>query len=120
MNLNEKSKIELAAACLKRSEFFTAVIGRTYYAVFLMVKHYLAGEYFDYKKFLKENKYEEREREYSHGTLRQALSGYLFDKGYKYQELILLTKIDQLYNIRRKADYRPEKIWKTVLMTPLK
>ncbi len=100
----------LVEVCLRRKEFFTVVIGRTYYAVFLKIKHYLTETGFNYDKFLIDNEYKGKEREFSHGTLKQALSGYLFDKGYKYQELQLLNKVDELYTIRRKADYKKEKM----------
>lgn len=110
MDFDDKSKenLELATACLRRKEFFTAVIGRTYYAVFLKIKHYLSETGFDYDKFLMDNGY--KQRAFSHGTLREAISKYLFDKGYKYQELKLLSKVDALYKLRRKADYEKKRM----------
>ncbi len=110
MDFDDKSEENLALAedCLRRKKYFTAVIGRTYYAVFHKVKHYLTKTGFDYDKFLVDNGY--KQRAFSHGTLRHAISWYLSNRGYKYQDLLLLNKIDDLYTIRRKADYKKEKM----------
>ena len=111
MELDAKSaeNMDLARACLRRDEFFTAVTGRTYYAVFLKIKHYLTSISFDYAGFLKENGHNDQ-RAYSHGTLRQALSNYLIEQGYKIQDIRFLITIDGLYSKRRDADYNRVKM----------
>jgi len=112
MDLDVKSaqNYELAKACLRRDEYHTAVIGRTYYAVFLKLKHYLTTKNFDYKQFLADNKYRVDENDYSHGTIRHAIIDYLMKEGQAMSEISRLNKIGHLYDIRIKADYKKTKL----------
>lgn len=82
---------------------------RSYYCAFLSMKNFLTSKNFDYKFFLKEIGRQD-EREYSHGTIKQALFRCLLSNGYTLREISSLNKIDNLYFKRRIADYKKKNI----------
>ena len=99
--------MDLVGHCLRRSRNFEAVAGRAYYAVFQKAKHILEAESFDYPAFLQRHGLAGRERVYSHGTIVPAFIEHIRQtrKVVVLQKLKELGPLDELYQIRRKADY---------------
>lgn len=104
--INENKMI--AHECLQLKAY-NAGASRAYYAAFLAAKKFLTDHKFDYKAFLKKIR-EEKQREYSHGTIQRALTEWLEANGRNENDVRKLVVWDNLYNKRKRADYFPNSI----------
>ena len=112
LELKSKENIELVEHCINEKRFYSAVAGRIYYAIFQKMKYLLIKCRFDYDKFLQRiNKPEERK--YSHGTIKFAIGELLKSKGINTS---FLNYLDNIYKLRRKADYEDAMIDKNKIM----
>ena len=94
--------------CFNNQKFCTAAGGRAYYAVFQRLKHVFQAEGFDYQGFLSWINKNNRERPFSHGTITFAFSRHVpRTRGSvtERQVAAALLPLQQLYRIRKKADY---------------
>jgi hypothetical protein len=110
MTLEQKSEenIALVSFCFNNQKFCTAAGGRAYYAVFQRLKYVLQTEGFDYNGFLASIHKDNRERPFSHGTITMAFSRHVATTRGSMTETQIaaaLIPLQQLYKIRRKADY---------------
>jgi len=96
---------------------YNAGVTRAYYAAFQHIKAYLKGKGFDYKAFLWQNR--SPDREFSHGTLKKAVTNCLMANGKKPADVYKLMVLNSLYAKRRKADYDKENILELELKTSL-
>jgi uncharacterized protein (UPF0332 family) len=107
--LKAVENLNVAKNCSKKSNSFNVGASRAYYAAFQKIKGYLLNEGFDYRAFLKKiNK--ETERDFSHGTIIQALYQHILDKQLKGKSLSQVNVLDNLYSKRKKADYQAKMI----------
>lgn len=108
MTLADKSaeNMEIVAQCLASGMHSTAVAGRTYYAVFQKLKHVISENSFDYSAFLSKIG-ETHDRAYSHGTIVRAYWDLLSSTDHPPTRDLFrsIVQLDELYNVRRKADY---------------
>ncbi len=118
MTLDDKSieNIKLVKYVIKiNANYYGAIAGRLYYAVFQKIKFILINAKFNYDTFLAsaKNNNEPPQKPFSHGTIKAALLEYIISqKKIKNNVLIALNNIDHLYKIRRYADYEDKEIKK--------
>jgi len=112
--LNKKSEVnlEIAEACLEmRNEiFYSAGASRAYYAIFQATKYLLVKKCFDYKEFKINNRNAREQRDYAHGSIREALEYYLLKNGFNSEDdLIFIEEMNstfkKLYYWRLQSDY---------------
>ena len=113
--LNKKSKanLRIAKLCLnmKNKVFHSIGASRAYYAIFQATKYLLVKNCFDYKKFKLDNPHARKQRDYAHGSIRDALERFLLNNGFnKPDDLIFIKEMyatfKKLYNWRMQADYK--------------
>lgn len=122
------ANLEVAKLCLDKKEiFFSVGISRAYYAIFQAAKWLLKENFFDYDKFRKENPNPnlKDQIDYSHGSIRLALEDFLKKNGFnKNNDFIFIRKMStafqDLYGLRRLADYENDSIAKKDLEDSIK
>jgi len=127
--LNKKSEanLEIAKVCLDKREqsFFSVGVSRAYYAVFQATKYFLIKKSFDYNEFKKNNPFANKQRDYSHGSIRIALKYYLQTKGFNSLDDLRFIKdinrtFQKLYDWRVWGDYEETAISKKDLKIAIK
>jgi len=124
MSLDKKSKenIELVDFLINKDRnFWNALAGKPYYAVFQKVKHFLKSKHYNYDSFLKkfnENrlpKEKKIEHTYAHRTIHLALVDFMRQNkiGFGFKEMKTINCIEELYFFRWRADYTEDVIRKS-------
>ena len=114
LKLKSKENIEILKYSIQKQKYYNATGGRAYYAAFQSIKHYLISKNYDYIGFLQREGIDDRP--FSHGTIKHALIDYLVSIGINLFELKFINFLDNLYWIRRKADYETDGITEKNLM----
>jgi uncharacterized protein (UPF0332 family) len=107
----------VAEKCLSMKTYNVGV-SRAYYSAFLHIKNYLVSKQFDYKAFL--NQRRSNDKEYSHGTIQNAVVDYLMRNGKNIADIYKLNLLDDMYNKRIKADYKSVDILEVELKNSLR
>lgn len=94
----------VANKCREMGEY-NAGASRAYYSAFQRAKSFLLIKKFDYQAFRKRIHCGYNERDYSHGTIKRAVTECLLGEGKDSTEVAKLTVLDSLYRKRLKADY---------------
>ena len=87
---------------------YNAGVTRAYYSAFQHIKEYLINKGFDYGDYIKRTN--PNEKEYSHGTLQAAVTECLMKNGKKILDVYKLRVLGNMYEKRRRADYRYENV----------
>ena len=112
--LNKKSEanLQIAKLCLEKQDenFFSVGVSRAYYAIFQETKYLLEKNYFDYKKFKRNEPRARAQRDYAHGSISIALAHFLRINGFNSQDDLrfideIYITFNRLYNWRLKGDY---------------
>jgi len=102
--LNKKSEanLQIAKLCLEKQDenFFSVGVSRAYYAIFQETKYLLEKNYFDYKKFKRNEPRARAQRDYAHGSIRIALEYFLLNNGFNGQDDLRFIK--EMYSTYRK------------------
>ena len=127
--LNKKSKANLIIAkiCLtmKNENFYSVGVSRAYYAIFQVTRFLLDKNGFDYKLFKMNDPIAMNQRDYAHGSIRNALEFFLLNNGFNSKnDLIFMrrmyTTFLKLYKWRLKGDYKDIVITKKNLEEAIK
>ena len=96
---------------------YNAGVSRAYYSAFQHIKAYLISKHFNYGLFLQS--VNSTDREFSHGTMQAAITSCLLAHGKKPADIYKMRVLGNMYLKRKRADYEPDKIIESELITSL-